>query len=80
MSSLKERLIEREETKGAFKIGLIGSGQMGTGLINQTEIMRGMKIVAVADILPGRAKAAYEEAGVDTSLVEVVEDDIANFQ
>lgn len=77
MSSLKERLIEREETKGAFKIGLIGSGQMGTGLINQTEIMRGMKIVATADVMPGRAEAAYKEAGVDTSLVEFVADDVA---
>ncbi|MDX9865547.1 MAG: hypothetical protein RBT34_12155 [Anaerolineaceae bacterium] len=77
MSSLKERLKEREETKGAFRIGLIGSGQMGTGLINQTELMYGMNIVATADVMPGRAEAAYEEAGVDPALVEFVENDVA---
>jgi predicted homoserine dehydrogenase-like protein len=77
MSSLKERLKEREETIGALKIGLIGSGQMGTGLINQTELMYGMNIVATADVMPGRAEAAYEEAGVDASLVEFVENDVA---
>ncbi|MCD4672586.1 MAG: hypothetical protein K8R77_07980 [Anaerolineaceae bacterium] len=77
MSSLKERLYEREQTKGAFKIGLVGSGQMGTGLISQMELMYGMKVVATADVIPGRAEAAYEEAGVDVKLVHSVQDDLA---
>lgn len=76
MATLKERLFEREKSKGVFKVGLVGSGQMGTGLISQMEKMYGMKIVATADVLPGRAEAAYAEAGVDTKLVQFVEDNL----
>lgn len=71
MKSLRERLREYEETHGhPIRVGLVGAGQMGTGLIGQMELMDGMKAVAVTDVLPGRALAAFHEADVDPALVE----------
>jgi predicted homoserine dehydrogenase-like protein len=59
------------------RVGLIGAGQMGTGLISQMERMVGMRVVAVADVLPGRAAAAYAEASVAPELVVAQDDDAA---
>lgn len=74
--SLKELLSEHEKKAGApVRVGLVGAGQMGTGLISQIEKMVGMRVVAVADVLRDRAKAAYLEADVDPALVVQEEDD-----
>ena len=68
--SLKEELQQRLEKHGApVRIGLVGAGQMGTGLISQVEKMVGMRVCAAADVLPGRAAAAYVEASVDPAIV-----------
>ncbi|MBL8056633.1 MAG: hypothetical protein JNK29_08040 [Anaerolineales bacterium] len=76
--SLKERLHARQAATGApVRVGLIGAGQMGTGLISQIERMVGMRITAVADGLPGRAAAAYGEASVPAELVVQLDDDAA---
>ncbi len=76
MATLKEELIAAEQTRGVFRIGLVGAGQMGTGLISQIEKMHGLKVVAVSDVMPTRAKDAYVESSVDESLVHWVEDDL----
>lgn len=67
--SLRERLLQREREAGPIRVGLIGAGQMGTGLMSQMEKMDGMKVVAVADILPDRAEQAYQEAEIPSSEV-----------
>ncbi len=67
--SLKERLRARASQHGPIRVGLVGAGQMGTGLISQIERMAGMRVVACADVLPGRAAAAYRESSVDPGLV-----------
>ncbi len=77
MATLKEELIKREQEAGPFRIGLVGAGQMGTGMISQIEKMHGLKIVAVSDVMPTRAKDAYGEASVDLDLVHWEEDDVA---
>lgn len=72
--SMKDRLRERAEKHGVFRIGLIGTGQMGTGLISQMEKMEGMRVMAAADVLPGRAKAAYIESDVsERDIIELNE-------
>lgn len=76
MATLKERLIEREKSEGPFKIGLVGAGQMGTGMISQMEKMYGLKVVAVADVQPNRAAEAFSEAGVRENEVQWIEDDL----
>lgn len=73
--ALIERLRERSETLGPIRVALIGAGQMGTGLISQTEKMIGMKVVAVADIMPNRAKEALLESNVEANDIVEVEDD-----
>lgn len=76
MNTLRERLQAYEAAhNGPIRVGLVGAGQMGTGLMSQMEKMDGMKIVAVADVLPGRPSNAYQEASVDSDLVHDVGDD-----
>lgn len=72
--SLKDELRQYEEQRGPARLGLIGAGQMGTGLISQVEHMVGMRVVAVADVLPGRPTAAYVEAGVAPDIVVEMEE------
>jgi predicted homoserine dehydrogenase-like protein len=76
MATLKERLQEREQTKGSFKIGLVGAGQMGTGMISQMEKMYGLEVAAVADVQPTRAADSFIEAGVEKDIIQWVEDDL----
>jgi len=72
--SLKERLRARAEQHGPIRVGLVGAGQMGTGLMSQMERMVGMRVVACADVLPNRAVAAYAESGVAAESVLALED------
>lgn len=76
MTSLRQRLQSYEKERGPVRVGLVGSGQMGTGLMSQMEKMDGMQVVAVADILPGRAKAAYKEASVNIDQVVEIDEDL----
>ncbi len=71
--SLKQRLQARQEGQGPIRVGLVGAGQMGAGFISQTEKMVGMRVVAVADVVPGRAAAAYAESDVPAGDVVSVE-------
>ena len=71
MKTLRERLRQYEVDNGhPIRVGLVGAGQMGTGLISQMELMEGMKAIAVTDVLPDRSYEAYLEAGVSDDLVE----------
>ena len=63
--SLSKRLQAREAELGRpVRIGLAGAGQMGIGFAAQVERIPGMTVAAIADVLPGRATAAFEQAGV----------------
>jgi predicted homoserine dehydrogenase-like protein len=71
MKTLRERLQDYEKDHGhPIRVGLVGSGQMGTGLIGQMELMDGMMAIAVTDVIPGRSYKAYLEADVPESKVE----------
>ena len=49
--SYTQRLIERETALGRpVRVGIVGAGQMGSGLVAQVHRARGMEVVAVADI------------------------------
>lgn len=74
MKTLRERLRQYEIDNGhPIRVGLVGAGQMGTGLIGQMELMDGMKAIAVTDVVPGRSKAAFLEADVKAEIVKEVE-------
>jgi len=68
--SFKQKLAKfEEENKRPIRVGLLGAGQMGTGLISQIEKMQGIRVVAVADVLKDRAYNAYQEASVEKDLI-----------
>lgn len=68
--SFKQMLEKFEkDNRRPIRIGLLGAGQMGTGLISQIEKMQGIKVVAVADVRKDRAYEAYQEASVDKNLL-----------
>jgi len=72
----KQLLKQYEEERGfPIRVGLVGGGQMGTGLISQIEKMVGIRVVALADVVPNRSVAAFHEAGVPDKLVVVEEHD-----
>jgi predicted homoserine dehydrogenase-like protein len=72
--SLREKLRAHAAQHGRLRVGLVGAGQMGTGLISQMERMDGIRVVAVADVVPGRATAAYAEAQAIDAVIEVADD------
>jgi predicted homoserine dehydrogenase-like protein len=64
--NLSTRLRAREQELGRpVRIGLAGAGQMGMGFVAQVGRIPGMETAAIADVLPGRPKAAFAQAGVD---------------
>jgi len=71
---LNDDLRELENQGTPIQMGLVGAGQMGRGLISQVELMRGMRVVAVADLLVDRVVEAYRLAGVPDDNIVVVED------
>ena len=63
--SLRNKLeaLEREGTP--IRVGLVGVGQMGRGLIAQVAGIPGMEVVAAADLYVERTVEAFREAGQD---------------
>ncbi|HBX80797.1 MAG: oxidoreductase [Propionibacteriaceae bacterium] len=62
--SYTKRLLERERQLGRpVRVGIVGAGQMGSGLIAQVERAKGMTVSVVADIDVQRGVGAYNRAG-----------------
>ncbi len=61
---LYERLLIREHNNDAIKVGLVGCGQMGSGLVHVTHKMSGMETVAIADINVQRPLATLRSLGI----------------
>ena len=69
--ALYEQLVERERSGKPISVGLVGAGQMGTGLVSQVAGMQGMNVTAIADIALDRARAAFRAVGIpDEQIVE----------
>ena len=71
MIGLNEELEQREAAGKPVRIGLIGAGQMGTDVVAETQMMKGIEVVAAADIDLERAVAGYQIAQVDGEVVVV---------
>ena len=63
MLGINKELEEREIQGNPVKIGLIGAGQMGTDIVAEVSMMKGINVVIVADIDIERAVQAYKIAG-----------------
>ncbi|RAS86383.1 NAD(P)H-dependent oxidoreductase [Priestia endophytica] len=65
MLGLNYKLRDLEKLGREIHVGLIGCGQMGRGMISQIENMKGMRVVATADLHPSLIQQAYLKAGID---------------
>jgi|SRR5579859_1519688 len=72
--SLYEKLLERAEAREPITLGIVGAGQMGTGLVSQMAPLPWFDVTGIADIDLERAKAAYRSSGVPDDNVVVVDD------
>ncbi len=69
--SYSKRLQQREEELGRpVRVGVVGAGQMGSGLIAQIERAKGMQVSVVADIAVEKAVKALANAGQPDVAVE----------
>jgi predicted homoserine dehydrogenase-like protein len=65
VSLYRSRLLERQQTLGhPVRVGVVGAGQMGRGLITQISRMPGIEVSVVVARSPRRAVAAYAAAGM----------------
>ena len=59
---LAAELSERQKTGNPIRIGLVGTGEMGTDIFTQVAQMDGICVGAVLERTPGNAKKALEIA------------------
>lgn len=52
-----------EATGRPIRVGLIGSGEMGTDIVTQCDQMKGITVAAIAEVRPGAAAKALQIAG-----------------
>jgi len=72
---LHRRLEELERKGTPIRIGIVGCGRMGAGVINQIAQCQGMRIVAAADMRRDHAEKVVRESGRKTAVC--VTDDLA---
>lgn len=77
LTGLARELKAREDSGKPIKIGLIGSGEMGTDIVTRASMMSGIDVAAIADIrIENATKAvdlAYQEEG-HTTVVTTTDD------
>src|SRR5947208_1956244 len=62
-------LLEREASGHPVTVGLLGAGKFGTMFLAQARLTRGMRVLAVADLDPARARRQLCIAGWDDEAV-----------
>ncbi len=70
MIGINEELASREAAGEPVKIGLVGAGQMGTDVVAQVKMMKGMDVVIAADVDLQRARDAYKIGLLEGEVVE----------
>ncbi|MFN2133928.1 MAG: hypothetical protein ACK2VD_25630, partial [Anaerolineae bacterium] len=68
-----ERLRAREAAGNPIRVGLVGCGHMGSGMVHVTHQMQGMETVAIADVAPARALETLGRLGYSGDQVCVTE-------
>lgn len=66
---LHNKLLAREQDGRPIRVGIIGAGTFGTQIIAQTCRMKGMRISAIADLLPELSIRALELGGIARSSI-----------
>ncbi|MBE0477997.1 NAD(P)-dependent oxidoreductase [Candidatus Aerophobetes bacterium] len=75
MLNLPEKLEQLEKEGNTIKVGIVGVGQMGQGVVNVISQMKGMDVLAIADIERQRALSIFEEVGISRKNI-FSEDDV----
>ncbi|MBR5995318.1 MAG: NAD(P)-binding domain-containing protein [Eubacteriaceae bacterium] len=73
MLNINTKLKALEEQGRRIRVGLVGAGQMGTGLISQISGMKGICVVITADHHPEKAVKAYQAAGIPVEMIKTVD-------
>ncbi|GAJ06353.1 unnamed protein product [marine sediment metagenome] len=68
------RLKKLEKEGKRIKVGVVGAGRMGTGLVCQIAQMQGMRTVAIADTTLDRALEAYKISGIKEKDIIITDD------
>lgn len=74
MLNLPEKLENLEKTGKKIRVGIVGAGQMGFGLVNVISQTKGMEVVALAEIEIEKAILAFESTGIRKKEILVSED------
>ncbi|PAX93184.1 flagellar biosynthesis protein FlgA, partial [Bordetella pertussis] len=61
--NLYRLLKQREANQKPLRVALIGAGKFGSMFLSQVQRTPGMRLVAVADLAPDRARAALTRVG-----------------
>ncbi|MGT2910143.1 NAD(P)H-dependent oxidoreductase [Streptococcus cameli] len=75
--TLYGKLLEREAANNPIKVGVIGAGQMGTGMIAQISTIPGMEVRGISDINienAQRAAAAYNASAKNKVDIQITTD------
>ena len=60
---ISQLLAQREAESNPIRVGVIGTGKFGAGLVAQISQMKGMEVSAIADINAHNARYAYVSSG-----------------
>ncbi len=71
---LVSKLRKRSAEGDPIRVGIVGCGQMGSGLAHTIHNVKGMRVAAIADLDPQRGIGTYVDMGQAASDVVVTED------
>lgn len=58
-------LAERERAGKPIRVGIVGAGKFGSSVAHQVSRMPGLRLVALADLFPDKAKAVFARNGME---------------
>jgi predicted homoserine dehydrogenase-like protein len=70
----REPLAQRAAENRPIRVGIIGTGKFGAGLVAQISQMQGMVVAAIADLRLDHARHAYASSGVPVEAQRTAED------
>ena len=71
---LVSKLRKRSAAGDPIRVGIVGCGQMGSGLAHTIHNVTGMRVAAIADMDPQRGVRTYQEMGWSAGDILVSED------
>ncbi len=71
---LVSKLRQRAAADDPIRVGIVGCGQMGSGLAHAINNVEGMRVAAIADLAVERARTTFAELGRDPADIVMAED------